>query len=168
MHARIAAVRTDALHKATTELAVRYETIVAEDLNVAGMVRNRRLARAIADQGFATIVRLLGYKTTWRGGQLIKADRWFPSSKTCSGCGSAKDKLALSERTFVCTECGLVIDRDENAARNLLYLAVSGTERLNACGGTVRPSLAGRVPVKQEPGSAYAGQTGTVAISNHK
>jgi putative transposase len=159
IHARTAALRTDALHKATSELADRYEVIAAEDLNVAGMVRNRRLARAIADQGFSTAVQQLSYKTIWRGGRLIKADRWFPSSKTCSDCGAVKTKLALSERTFVCEECGAVIDRDENAARNLLYLAVSGTERVNACGGTVSPGLAGHVLVKQEPGAAYAGET---------
>ena len=134
--------------------------IAAEDLNVAGLVQNRRLARAIAAQGFGTAVRQLSYKTIWRCGQLIKANRFYPSSKTCSDCGAVKAKLVLSERKFVCEECGVVIDRDENAARNLLHLAVSRTERLNACGGTVRPGLAGHVPMKQEPGTAYAGQTG--------
>ena len=137
--------------------------MVAEDLNVAGMVRNRRLARAISDQGFGTAVRMLCYKTAWHGGQLILADRWFASSKTCSACGAVKAKLALSERTFTCEACGLVIDRDENAARNLLDLAASGAERINDCGGTVRPGAAGRVPVKQEPGTAFAGKTGTAS-----
>ena len=136
--------------------------MVAEDLNVAGMTRNCRLARAIADQGFGQARRMLGYKTTWNGGRLVLAGRWYPSSKTCSGCGAVKAKLVLSERTYVCTSCGMVIDRDVNAARNLLDLAASGAESLNACGGTVRPGLAGRVPVKQEPGTAHAGQTGTV------
>jgi putative transposase len=161
VHARVASSRTDALHKATTDLSRRYAVIVAEDLNVAGMTRNRRLARAISDQGFATAVRMLGYKTAWNGGRLVKADRWFPSSKTCSGCGAVKAKLALSDRTFTCQSCGLVIDRDENAARNLLNLAASGAESINACGGTVRPGLAGHVPVKQEPGTALADQTGS-------
>ena len=161
IHARMANVRADALHKATSDLAQRYETVVAEDLNVAGMVRNRSLARAVSDQGFGQARRMLGYKTTWNGGTLIPADRWFPSSKTCSGCGAVKAKLALSERTYVCTECGLVLDRDVNAAANLLKLAASGAERLNACGGTVRPRLARRVPSKQEPGTAHAGETGT-------
>ena len=113
----MANVRADALHKATTDLAARYETVVAEDLNVAGMIRNRRLARAISDQGFGAARRMLGYKTTWNGGRLIVADRWFPSSKTCSACGAVKAKLALSERTYRCESCGLVIDRDVNAAR---------------------------------------------------
>jgi putative transposase len=89
------------------------------------------------------------------------ADRWFPSSKTCSGCGEAKAKLPLAERVFRCGACGLVIDRDVNAARNLLQLAASGAESVNACGGTVRPRVARQVPVKQEPGTALAAQTGT-------
>jgi putative transposase len=162
IHARVANTRADALHKATTSLATRYEAIIVEDLNVAGMTRNRRLARAVADQGFGTAKRMLGYKTTWNGGTLITADRWFPSSKTCSGCGYVKAKLALSERTYRCGSCGLVLDRDVNAARNLLDLAASGAERQNACGGTVRPGTAGHVPVNQEPGAAHAGKTGTV------
>jgi len=163
IHARVASVRADALHKATSDLAARYETVVAEDLNVAGMTRNPRLARAIADQGFGDVRRMLGYKTTWNGGQLMIADRWFPSSKTCSGCGAAKAKLLLSERAYTCTACGLVTDRDVNAARNLLHLAVSGTESQNACGPQVSPGLAGLSGMKQEPGTALAGQTGTAS-----
>jgi putative transposase len=163
LHARVASARADALHKATSQLAGRYETVVAENLNVAGMTRNRRLARAVADAGFGAAVRMLGYKTTWNGGTLVLAARWYPSSKTCSGCGAVKAKLALSERTYRCHACGLALDRDVNAARNLLGLAVSGTERINACGGTVRPGTAGHVPVKQEPGTAHAGKTGTAS-----
>jgi putative transposase len=83
IHARVADLRADALHKATTALASRYETIVAEDLNVTGMMANKRLARAVADQGFGTMRRMLGYKTERNGGTLLLADRWFPSSKTC-------------------------------------------------------------------------------------
>ena len=162
VHARVADVRADALHKATSMLAARYETIVTEDLNVAGMTRNRRLDRAVSDQGFGQARQMLGYKTTWNGGTLIVADRWFPSSKTCSGCGAAKATLPLSERTYRCGNCGLVLDRDVNAARNLLKLAASGAERVNACGGTVRPRLAGHVPVNQEPGTPHGGKTGTV------
>jgi putative transposase len=106
---------------------------------------------------------MLDYKTAWNGGRLITADRWFPSSKTCSGCGTVKVKLPLSERTYRCDSCSLVLDRDVNAARNLLRLAASGAESINACGETVRPGSAGHVPVNQEPGTAYAGQTGTAA-----
>jgi putative transposase len=163
IHAKVASVRSDALHKATTSLAQRYGTVVVEDLNAAGMTRNRHLARAVADQGWGQARRMLSYKTSWNSGRLIVADRWFPSSKTCSGCGAVKAKLTLSERTYMCEFCGLVLDRDVNAAANLLNLAASGAESINACGGTVRPGLAGRVLVKQEPGTAQAGQTGTAA-----
>ncbi|HEV2373611.1 MAG TPA: IS607 family element RNA-guided endonuclease TnpB [Streptosporangiaceae bacterium] len=161
LHARLANIRQDALHKATTALATRYEIIAAEDLNVAGMTRSGRLARAITDQGFGAARRMLAYKTSWNGGTLIIADRWFPSSKTCSGCGHVKTKLALSERTYTCGACGLVLDRDLNAARNLLDLAASGTERLNVCGAALRPGLAGHAAMRQKPGTAYAGKTGT-------
>jgi len=157
VHARVAHVRADALHKATTDLARRYETVVIEDLNITGMVRNRRLARAVSDQGFGQARRMLGYKTAWNGGQLIVAGRWYPSSKTCSACGWRKPSLTLAERTFTCQACGLVLDRDINAARNLLTLAASGAERVNACGAAVRPGLTGHVAVNQEPGTARCG-----------
>ena len=163
LHARIANLRADALHKATSALAARYERVVVEDLNVTGMSRNRRLARAISDQGFGQARRMLSYKTIWNGGTLIVADRWYPSSKTCSACGTVKTKLSLSVRTYRCDACGLVVDRDVNAARNLLKLAASGAESLNAKGGTVRPGLAGRVPTNLEPGTQKWGKTGTAS-----
>jgi putative transposase len=163
IHARAANVRADALHKATTSLARRYQTVVIEDLNVAGMTRNRRLARALCDQGFGQARRMLEYKTRWNGGRLVLAGRFYPSTKTCSGCGAVKAKLSLSERTYRCERCGLVLDRDVNAARNLLHLAASGAERITACGAAVRPGPAGRAAVKQEPGTAHAGKTGTAA-----
>jgi putative transposase len=161
IHARVADVRADALHKATTGLARRYETVVAEDLNVAGLTRNHKLARAISDQGFGQARRMLGCKTEWNGGTLVLADRFYPSSKTCSGCGAVKAKLPLSERTYHCDHCGLDLDRDVNAARNLMHLAASGAESQNACGGCARPGTAGQRPAKQEPGTAPAGKTGT-------
>jgi putative transposase len=163
IHARVADVRADALHKATSDLASQYETVVAEDLNVTGMLANRRLARAVADQGFGAARRLLGYKTTWNGGRLIVASRWYPSSKTCSACGWRKPSLTLAERLFTCDACGLVTDRDVNAARNLLKLAASGAESINACGAAVRPGPAGHAASKQEPGTAHADQTGTAS-----
>jgi putative transposase len=167
IHARVASVRADALHKATTDLARKYQTIVCEDLNVTGMLANRQLARAISDQGFGAARRMLAYKSTWNAGRLMVADRWYPSSKTCSGCGTVKAKLPLSERTYRCDHCGLTMDRDINAARNLLALAASGAESLNACRAQVRPGAAGhraqpRTTGKtQEPGTAPAGKTGT-------
>lgn len=127
IHHRVANLRRDGLHKLTTALANEFGTIVVEDLNVAGMLRNRRLARAIADIGFAEFRRQLEYKTRWRGSRLVVADRWFPSSKTCSECGVVKAKLPLHIRVFRCESCGLEIDRDLNAAHNLAALVVRST-----------------------------------------
>ncbi|MGH3824928.1 MAG: RNA-guided endonuclease InsQ/TnpB family protein [Pseudonocardiaceae bacterium] len=114
----------------TTRLVREFGTIVIEDLHVAGMLRNHHLARYIADTGWAEIRRQLTYKTDRAGARLFVAERWFASSKTCSGCGAAKTKLMLSERTYVCTACGIVLDRDVNAARNLATLAVAGAGEL--------------------------------------
>lgn len=123
LHATVTAVRADSWHQLTTRLAQQYDTIVVEDLHVAGMVRNRRLARSLADAAPATLRRHLDYKTGWYGSTLHIADRWYPSSKTCSGCQTVKPKLSLAERVFTCTTCGLSLDRDVNAARNLAALA---------------------------------------------
>jgi putative transposase len=141
-HAHVANLRAEALHQLTTRLAAEYGTVVVERLNVAGMVRNRRLARAIADSGMGQVRRLLGYKCRWAGGQLVEAGAFFASSKTCSGCGTVKAKLSLAERTFCCQACGLVLDRDVNAARNLAALvAGSGPETLlNACVRDCQPT----------------------------
>ena len=122
VHRQVSNQRRDHLHKLTTRLASTYGTVVVEDLHVAGMLANRKLARHIAHAGFAEVHRQLEYKTAWRGGTLVVTDRWFASSKTCSGCGAVKAKLARPERTFVCTECGLILDRDLNAAHNLAAL----------------------------------------------
>ncbi|WP_101834028.1 IS607 family element RNA-guided endonuclease TnpB, partial [Frankia canadensis] len=102
IHARVANQRRDGLHKLTTRLAKNHNVIVVEDLHVAGMVRNRRLARAVSDAGMAEIRRQLAYKTRWYGSRLHVADRWYPSSKTCSGCGWRNPSLTLSDRTFTC------------------------------------------------------------------
>jgi putative transposase len=128
-HARVANLRAEALHQLTTGLAAEYGTVVVERLNVAGMIRNRRLARAITDSGMGQVRRLLGYKCPWAGGRLVEADTFFASSKTCSGCGAVKAKLSLAERTFRCQACGLVVDRDVNAARNLATL-VDGIQQI--------------------------------------
>jgi IS605 OrfB family transposase len=179
-HARVANLRRDGLHKLTTRLAAEFGTVVVEHLNVAGMVGNRRLARAISDCGFGTIRQQLTYKTAWSGARLIVADRWFPSSKTCSGCGAVKAKLPLRVRTFTCTECGLALDRDLNAARNLARLvSVTGAgvaghpqpQGSNRRGADRKTPPAGQVAVKRLPGTASAAQTGTVppqgGTSNH-
>lgn len=127
IHHRVANLRQDTIHKLTTRLAAEYGTVVVEDLNVAGMGRNRRLSRRVADAAFGEIRRQLTYKTSRRGSRLITADRWYPSSKTCSGCGVAKAKLPLSVRVFECDHCGLVLDRDDNASLNLAALAARTT-----------------------------------------
>ena len=154
LHARVANQRQDAMHKATTWLASTFSEICIEDLNAAGMVKNRRLAKAVSDAAFGEFRRQLEYKTARTGAQLHVIDRWYPSSKTCSSCGAVKAKLSLNERTYKCDGCGLVMDRDLNAAVNI-RVAGSAPETLNAHGGTVRrsgqPGRATQVPVKCEP-----------------
>jgi putative transposase len=179
-HARVGNLRRDGLHKLTTRLAGTYGTVVVENLNVAGMVGNRRLVKAISDCGFGTIGQQLTYKTGWSGGLLVVADRWFPSSKTCSGCGAVKAKLPLRIRTFICSECGMTLDRDLNAARNLaLLVSVTGAgvagypqpEGSNGRGADRKTQPAGQVAVKRLPGTTPVGKTGTVppqgGTSNH-
>jgi putative transposase len=123
LHRSVRNQRTDALHKATTALAKAKSVIVVEDLHVAGMMRNRHLARTISDQGWALFRRQLAYKCQWYGSRLLVAPRFYPSSKRCSGCGRVKATLLPGVRTFACEGCGLVLDRDLNAARNLARLA---------------------------------------------
>ena len=126
-HARAASLRRDALHKATTRLAQQHQVIAVETLNASGMrtaggAYKRGLNRALADAGIAEIRRMLAYKTRWYGSLLVESDRYYPSSKTCSGCGRRKPNLTLAERTYLCEHCGLTIDRDLNAAINLARL----------------------------------------------
>ena len=143
VHARVANVRQDAHHQATSRLVRRHGTIVLETLNVAGMLQNRRLARAIADAGLGEIHRQLRYKTEWRGGTVHRAERLYPSSKTCSDCGTVKTKLGLGERTYRCDVCGRQIDRDRNAALNLAALAANATTGAPS-GGDPGPAPPGR------------------------
>jgi len=120
LHRRIAWIRDDFLHKLTTRLCRENQAVGIEDLNVRGLIRNRRLSRAIVDEGWGEFRRQLMYKSRLYGTQIHVADRWFPSSKICSGCGAIKSSLALAERVFKCADCGVEIDRDTNAAVNLL------------------------------------------------
>ena len=127
-HNTMANIRRDFAAKSVHELAGNYETIVIEDLNVQAMMTRggaykRGLNRAIAQASFADLRRRITYKIQWNGGRTIVADRWFPSSKTCSECGEVKSKLSLSERKYICHCCGIVVDRDLNAATNLAKLA---------------------------------------------
>ena len=154
IHAHVANQRQDAIHKATTMIAQTYLHISVEDLNVVGMVKNHRLAKAVSDASFGEFRRQLEYKTARTGAQLHVVDRWYPSSKTCSKCGRVKAKLSLAERTYRCDGCGLTMDRDLNAAINI-KVAGSAPETVNAHRGTVsrggQPSCATQVPVKCEP-----------------
>jgi len=150
IHARIACIRVDALHKLTTHLAKNHSRIVIEDLNVRGMSKNHKLASAILDGGFFEFRRQLTYKAGWYGSQVVVADRFFASSKTCCACGAKKATLKLSDRTYRCESCGHCQDRDLNAAINLKqYSTVSYTG--SACGALTNPvvSTTGKA-VKQE------------------
>jgi IS605 OrfB family transposase len=142
----VACLSRDGVHKLTTALANEFGTTVAEDLNVAGTRRDRRLARAIADAGFAEIRRQLAYKTLWRGSCLVVADRWYPSSKTCSDCGVVKAELPLPVRVFCCDSCGSRVGRDRNAARDLASLVARSTTGTTTCGLVAmrRPPRAGQ------------------------
>ena len=137
LHAHVANQRLDAIHKATTWLTQTYSDISIEDLNAAGMVKNHRLAKAVSDASFGEFRRQLEYKTARTGARLHVIDRWFASSKTCSKCGRVKAKLSLAERTYRCEHCGLVMDRDLNAAINI-KVAGSAPETINAHGETVK------------------------------
>jgi putative transposase len=161
IHTRVANLRRDDIHRFTTPLVGKYDVIVIEDLHVAGMLRNKRLARHIAGAGWAEIRRQLTYKAQWAGVRLVVADRWLASSKICSGCGAAKAKLGLSERRYACTACGVVLDRDHNAARNLAALAVADTGELRRelpDGSDVRPAVPARPAVAPPREDRVSGQ----------
>jgi putative transposase len=145
----VANLRRNDTHQFATPLVRKHDVIVIEDLHVAGMLRNKRLARHIAGAAWAEIRRQLTYKAQQAGVRLIVAGRWFASSKICSGCGTAKAKLGLSERTFTCGACGIALDRDENAARNLAALAVADT-------GELRRELPDRTDVRPARPAAMA------------
>ena len=153
IHGRVADIRRHAAHQVTTGLVKTHDRLCVEDLAVVNMVRNRHLARSVADAAWGELARQLTYKTAWYGGEVVVASRWFPSSKTCSACGRVNHDLDLSQRIFRCDSaiegCGLVIDRDLNAAVNLAAWAEAehssaaqapdpqaGGRVTNACGGT--------------------------------
>ena len=151
-HARVANIRANALHQTTSELTKTKSVIAIEDLNVGGMMKNHKLAQAISDVGFHEFRRQLEYKTTWYGSELVIIDRWFPSSKLCSSCGTEMEKMPLHVRDWICPVCNVHHDRDVNAAINILHKGlptVSSPERpqlmlRNACGEDVSPSNLGQ------------------------
>ncbi|MGW4138268.1 RNA-guided endonuclease InsQ/TnpB family protein [Streptomyces mirabilis] len=149
IHARIADRRRDSLHKLTTRLVRENQTIVIEDLTVRNMVKNHRLARAISDAAWSEFRSMLEYKAQWYGREVIAVDRWFPSSRLCSACGTLQDRMPLNVRTWTC-DCGVTHDRDVNAAHNLLAAGLAVT----VCGAGVRPQRStpdGQSATKQKP-----------------
>jgi len=152
LHYRISNIRRDAQHQLTSKLVEQFSIIGIEDLNVKGMMKNRRLSRSIADMGFHEFRRQLEYKTEAAGKKLVVADRWFASSKLCSCCGEKVEKLSLSDREWTCLHCLAHHDRDINAAKNLEKMAVSSTA--SACGaasdGAMVNAIASHVAMKQE------------------
>jgi putative transposase len=159
LHRKIKNQRSNTLHQVTTRLAKTKSVLVIEDLHVTGMLKNHHLAQAIGDVGFAEFKRQLLYKASWYGSRVILADRWEPSSKRCSGCGWLDADLTLADRTFHCEQCGLVVDRDLNAAINLEQLAGSSSDSQNACGvasaGARRKPRVQLAAVKQEPNAEH-------------
>ncbi|WP_235883398.1 RNA-guided endonuclease InsQ/TnpB family protein [Saccharopolyspora elongata] len=135
-HAKVADARSDWLHQETTRLVRENQAIYLEDLAVSGLARTR-LAGSVHDASWGSFRKLLEEKCARAGRALVVVDRWFPSTKTCSACGHAKGAMPLDERVFRCEKCPLVLDRDVNAACNIL--AAGRAERLNACGPDVRP-----------------------------
>jgi putative transposase len=144
-----------------SRLVATHGTIVVETLHVAGMLRNKRLAGDIAGVGWGELRRQIEYKSQWAGSRVHQGDRWYPSSKTCSAWGVVKTKLRLSERTFRCDECGLVLDRDLKAARNLAGLVGQVVEVI---GGTSSPSCG--ATVNEPEGNPH--QTHTVWAAGYR
>jgi putative transposase len=154
-HRKVRNARADFLHRASTRLVRQNDVIIIEDLAVANMVKNRRLARAISGCGWGEFRRQLEYKCQRHGRRLIVIDRWYPSSKTCSACGNLLAELSLDTRHWTCPSCGTRHDRDINAAKNILAAGLA----VSACGGDIRHPGSSRVrsPVKQEPRPARTG-----------
>jgi putative transposase len=156
IHARITDRRRDGLHKLTTRLVRENQTLVIEDLTVRSMVKNRSLARAISDAAWSEFRGLLEYKAAWYGRDVVAVDRFFPSSKLCSTCGTLAERMPLNVREWTCEGCGTTHDRDVNAAKNLLAAGLAVT----ACGAGVRPQRrppGGQLATKQETHGAIRG-----------
>ncbi len=135
VYQEITDARKDFLHKLTTQLVRENQTIAIENLAVKNMLRNHKLAQAISDASWGELIRQLEYKCQWYGRNLVKIDRWFPSSKTCEHCGHIVEKLPLNIREWDCPKCGTNHDRDINAARNILAAGLA----VSVCGASVRP-----------------------------
>lgn len=151
---RIADIRANAIHQATTEIVQRYDFVAMEDLNVKGMVKSHCLAGAVSDAAFGEFERQMQYKLDWEGGELALIDRWFPSSKLCSACGCINGGLTLADREWTCPDCGTVHERDMNAAKNILAKGLQtadGSEATGRGGLEVVDS-----PVKRQGGTSVS------------
>ena len=135
VHAKITDSRKDFLHKLTTQLVRENQTVVVEDLAINNMAKNHKLAQSISDASWGELIRQLAYKCEWYGRELIKIDRWFPSSKRCGNCGHIVNKMPLSIREWDCPKCGINHDRDINASKNILAAGLA----VSVCGSSVRP-----------------------------
>jgi len=146
IHKKITNSRLDNLHKISTDLIKKYDLIVLEDLNIKGMIRNHKLSKHIADASWSKFISMLTYKAQWNEKEIIKIDRFFPSSKTCNCCGYINQNLKLDMREWTCPSCNIKLDRDLNASINILregYKQISlGTNDYRS-GGEIRPTLVG-------------------------
>ena len=139
LYEKVSNARTDYLHKVSLDLVRNYDVICLEDLNIKGMMKNHRLARQISDVAWGGFVGMLTYKADWNDKEIVKIDRFYPSSKTCHNCGYVKKDLKLSDRSWACPECGAILDRDVNAAMNILSAGLADY----TCRVSVIPEMVG-------------------------
>ena len=123
-HEKTANQRNDFLHKLSNQITNDFDTICMEDLNIKGMIKNHKLSKAISDVSWSSFITMLTYKSEWKGKNLLKINRFDPSSKTCNSCGYIKHYLKLQDREWICPECGVIHDRDINAALNIKDFAL--------------------------------------------
>jgi len=146
LYKKITNSRLDNLHKVSTELIKKYDTIILEDLNVKGMIKNHKLSKHISDVSWSKFIKLLTYKAEWNDKGIVKIDRFFPSSKTCNHCGYINQNLDLSVREWTCPSCNIKLDRDLNASKNILkegYKLISSGIDDYRSRGEIRPTLVG-------------------------
>jgi putative transposase len=163
-HYRVACQRQDVLHKMSTKVARTYALIGLEDLNTKGMLANHSLAQAVSDASFFEVKRQLLYKTEQHGGYMQLVERWYPSSKTCSSCGWVDEDLRLSDRVFVCEACGLSIDRDLNAARNIQAEALRLVTDVPVVASSERKFAGGAGSSGPEMGETFCCEAGTKVL----
>jgi putative transposase len=170
-HARISDIRRTFLHHVSSQLVKTHDRLCLEDLAVANLLRNKHLARAISDAGWTELARQLNYKAAWFGAEVVICDRWFPSTRACSRCGLVKRPMGLAERVFHCGSCGLVLDRDRNAAANLAAWAeATGTAAAQApdrqAGGRITNASGGEgTDHRHRDGETSPGERGTDALA---